>query len=119
MDGLLLDTEAIYTEVTQDIVGKYGKVFDISVKKRIIGRTSNEAAKIIMKLISYSGVINLGGPAQSVYSFASKSCPDIKAISRVDVTDVNIAPDTTLDTKRLNKIINNLIKISNNKSPTT
>ena len=35
MDGLLLDTEGIYTEVTQDIVGEYGKVFDWSVKKII------------------------------------------------------------------------------------
>ena len=36
MDGLLLDTEGIYTEVTQDIVGEFGKVFDWSVKKTII-----------------------------------------------------------------------------------
>ena len=33
MDGLLLDTEGIYTEVTQDIVSEYGKVFDWSIKK--------------------------------------------------------------------------------------
>ena len=33
MDGLLLDTEGIYTEVTQQIVGEYGKVFDWSVKE--------------------------------------------------------------------------------------
>ena len=38
MDGLLLDTEGIYTEVTQEIVGEYGKVFDWSIKKNIIGR---------------------------------------------------------------------------------
>ena len=48
MDGLLLDTERIYTEVTQDIVGEYGKVFDLSIKKTIIGRPSSDAAKIIV-----------------------------------------------------------------------
>ena len=48
MDGLLLDTERIYTEVTQDIVGEYGKVFDLSIKKNIIGRPSSDAAKIIV-----------------------------------------------------------------------
>ena len=35
MDGLLLDTEGIYTEVTQEIVAEYGKVFDWSIKKKI------------------------------------------------------------------------------------
>ena len=49
MDGLLLDTEGIYTEVTQDIVGEYGKVFDWSVKKTIIGRPASQAAKIIVE----------------------------------------------------------------------
>ena len=41
MDGLLLDTEGIYTEVTQQIVGEYGKVFDWSVKEKIIGRRAD------------------------------------------------------------------------------
>jgi len=48
LDGILLDTESIYTEVTQEIVGEYGKVFDWSIKKQIIGRRSTEAAKIIV-----------------------------------------------------------------------
>ena len=51
MDGLLLDTEGIYTEVTQDIVGEYGKVFDWSIKKTIIGRPSSQAAKIIVETL--------------------------------------------------------------------
>ena len=49
MDGLLLDTEGIYTEVTQDIVGEFGKVFDWSIKKTIIGRPASQAAKIIVE----------------------------------------------------------------------
>ena len=49
MDGLLLDTENIYSEVTQDIVGEYGKVFDWSIKKTIIGRPAFQAAKIIVE----------------------------------------------------------------------
>ena len=49
MDGLLLDTEGIYTEVTQQIVGEYGKVFDWYVKEKIIGRRSIQAAKIIVE----------------------------------------------------------------------
>ena len=49
MDGLLLDTEGIYTEVTQDIVGEFGKVFDWSVKKKILGRPAFQSAKIIVE----------------------------------------------------------------------
>ena len=33
MDGLLLDTEGIYTEVTSIIAGRYGRTFDWSVKQ--------------------------------------------------------------------------------------
>jgi len=49
MDGLLLDTEGIFTEVTQQIVGEYGKVFDWSVKEKIIGRRAIQAAEIIVE----------------------------------------------------------------------
>ena len=44
-----MDTEGIYTEVTQQIVGEYGKVFDWSVKEKIIGRRSIQAAEIIVE----------------------------------------------------------------------
>lgn len=37
MDGLLLDTEQIYTDVTQAIVGPYGHRFDWTVKQDTIG----------------------------------------------------------------------------------
>ena len=51
MDGLLLDTESIYTEVTQMIVGRYGKVFDWSVKSHMIGRDSYDAASYLVKAL--------------------------------------------------------------------
>ncbi len=49
MDGLLLDTEGIYTEVTQEIVSEYGKEFDWSIKEKILGRRSIQAAQIIVE----------------------------------------------------------------------
>jgi len=51
MDGLLLETESIYTEVTQMIVGRYDKVFDWSVKSHMIGRDSFEAATYLVKAL--------------------------------------------------------------------
>ena len=51
MDGLLLETESIYTEVTQMIVGRYGKVFDWSVKSHMIGRDAYESATYLVKAL--------------------------------------------------------------------
>ncbi len=51
MDGLLLDTEPFYTEVTQQIVGRYGKTFDWSVKSQMIGRDARESAKTLVNAL--------------------------------------------------------------------
>ncbi len=51
MDGLLLDTEIIYTEVTQSIVGRFGKVFDWSIKGNMIGRPSEDSAKYLVSAL--------------------------------------------------------------------
>jgi pseudouridine-5'-monophosphatase len=48
MDGLLLDTEPFYTEVTQAIVGRYGHIFNWSVKSRMIGKPAIESARILV-----------------------------------------------------------------------
>ena len=65
-----------------------------------------EAARIILKLLNEKGVINLGGDSQSVYDFASKKNPRIRKITRQDVKDVYIAPDTSMNTSRLKEILN-------------
>ncbi|MFT5260524.1 MAG: pseudouridine-5'-monophosphatase [Saprospiraceae bacterium] len=51
MDGLLLDTEIIYTQVTQAIVGDFGKVFDWSVKGNMIGRPELDAATYLVEAL--------------------------------------------------------------------
>jgi pseudouridine-5'-monophosphatase len=48
MDGLLLDTEQFYTDVTQEIVGRWGKVYDWSVKSHMIGRPAIESARYLV-----------------------------------------------------------------------
>jgi pseudouridine-5'-monophosphatase len=45
LDGLLLDTETLYTEATQQIVGRYGKTFDWSIKANMIGRPAIDSAR--------------------------------------------------------------------------
>jgi len=48
LDGLLLDTEHIYTVATQEVVGEYGKSFDWTLKSNMIGRPSIESARYLV-----------------------------------------------------------------------
>jgi pseudouridine 5'-phosphatase len=48
MDGVLLDTEPIYTKVTTAIVAEHGKVFDWTVKADLIGRPAFDSAEFLI-----------------------------------------------------------------------
>ncbi|KAF2897739.1 hypothetical protein ILUMI_08435 [Ignelater luminosus] len=50
LDGLLLDTENIYTQATNNIVEQYGKTYDWSIKCQLMGLTGQESAKELVKL---------------------------------------------------------------------
>ena len=52
VDGLLLDTEIVYTKVTQKIVGRFGKVFDWSIKSNMIGRAEMDSSKYLVDALS-------------------------------------------------------------------
>src|SRR6476659_6418944 len=51
MDGVLLDTEPIYTEVTNQVTMQYGKVFDWSIKADMIGRPAMDSAEYVVKAL--------------------------------------------------------------------
>jgi len=51
MDGVLLDTERLYTEATQQIVGRFGKTFDWSVKGNMIGRPAVDSARYLIEAL--------------------------------------------------------------------
>jgi len=51
MDGLLLDTEPFYTQVTQAIVGRYGHTFEWSLKSRMIGKKAIDSARILVEAL--------------------------------------------------------------------
>ena len=48
LDGVLLDTEKLYTAATQAVVGPYGKTFDWALKSRMMGRHELEAAQLLI-----------------------------------------------------------------------
>lgn len=49
MDGLLLDTESLYTKALSTLAAKYGKQYTWDIKVKAMGKTSNESAEIIIK----------------------------------------------------------------------
>jgi len=51
MDGVLLDTECFYTEVTRAIVARFGKTYDWSVKSQLIGRPEMESARRLVEAL--------------------------------------------------------------------
>ncbi len=64
-----------------------------------------DAARIVLKLLDHYGIINVGGPAKTVYEFASQHKPKIGKITRSDVGDVKIAPDTSMNTEKMENLI--------------
>jgi dTDP-4-dehydrorhamnose reductase len=65
----------------------------------------DEVAKILPKLLFKKGIINLGGPTQSVYNFASKYNKKVKKISARKKLGKNAPLNLSMNLGKLNKII--------------
>ena len=52
MDGVLLDTEQLYTDATQQIVGRWGKTYDWSIKGNMIGRPAIDSARYLVETLA-------------------------------------------------------------------
>jgi pseudouridine 5'-phosphatase len=48
LDGVLLDTEPLYTIATASVASRFGKTYDWSIKRSCIGRGALDAARIII-----------------------------------------------------------------------
>jgi pseudouridine-5'-monophosphatase len=51
LDGLLLDTEPLQTQVNQAIARRYGKIFTPEVRSLVAGRTALDTARIIVETL--------------------------------------------------------------------
>lgn len=48
LDGVLLDTEPLYSKGIQEVVSAWGKIYDWSIKRDMIGRSEHEGARILI-----------------------------------------------------------------------
>tara|TARA_Y100000310_G_scaffold335653_1_gene418206 strand:+ start:1006 stop:1713 length:708 start_codon:yes stop_codon:yes gene_type:complete len=71
----------------------------VDMKKSLI--TNEEAAKVVLKLVNETGVINVGGEAQSCYDFARAMNPDIEKAFLKDIGDVNMPSDASMDCSKM------------------
>jgi pseudouridine 5'-phosphatase len=51
LDGTLLDTEPLYTVAAETVVGRYGKVFDWSIKREIMGGGPLQGARFVVEAL--------------------------------------------------------------------
>ncbi|KAF9431064.1 glutathione synthase [Podila epigama] len=49
MDGLLINTESLYTQITSEILGRYGKSYGYELKAKLMGLPESESAKILVR----------------------------------------------------------------------
>ena len=66
-----------------------------------------DLVKIFLKLINKKGIINIGGPTQSVYNFVKKSNKNIGKISIKKNKKIKFPPNSSMNLSRLKKIISN------------
>lgn len=52
LDGVLLDTEPLYTQGIQEVVGAFGKVYDWSIKRDMMGRSDLEGARLLLSRLA-------------------------------------------------------------------
>ncbi len=50
-DGLLMDTEPFYTKAHEIVAARYGKIFDWSVKSKMIGLRAEDSAKVMINAL--------------------------------------------------------------------
>jgi pseudouridine-5'-monophosphatase len=49
LDGVLLDTEPLYTEASQRVVAPFGRTYDWSLKAEVMGRPAMVSARVIVE----------------------------------------------------------------------
>ncbi|KAJ2463153.1 hypothetical protein GGI03_004022 [Coemansia sp. RSA 2337] len=86
MDGLLLDTETIYSEVTNKILEPFGKTFPIETKLKMMGRDVRTATDILLNdlqlPLTFDEYNNQANELKQVYFRRSELMPGVEKLLR-------------------------------------
>ena len=66
----------------------------------------DDVVKILFKLLNEKGIINIGGKTKYIYDFAKKDNPNVKKIVLKKNMNLGMPLDSSLNIKKLKKIIN-------------
>jgi len=76
----------------------------VDVKKSLI--EYKEAARLTLELLDQSGIVNLGKESDTIYNHVKKIEKNIGKISRKDITNLDIATDSSMNIDKLKRILN-------------
>lgn len=77
------------------------------VEKSVISQ--EDAARILFELMDETGIVNVGGPAMSMYKFVKNTNPNIEKIYLSDITDVDMS-FAVMDCTKMQNILNGVNK---------
>tara|TARA_Y100000590_G_scaffold430796_1_gene544865 strand:- start:416 stop:1003 length:588 start_codon:yes stop_codon:yes gene_type:complete len=65
----------------------------------------DDLVKIFLKLINKKGIINVGGPTQTVYNFVKRENPKIKKIQAKKIRSLNFPLNSSMNLKKLRRFL--------------
>ncbi|KAI6228882.1 Pseudouridine-5'-monophosphatase [Aphelenchoides fujianensis] len=85
-DGVLIDSEQVYSEVNQKMMSKYGKDFTLEMKLAMMGTKKQEAVRTLLRMAGLEGRVT---PAEYTEAYdveldrALCECPELPAASKL------------------------------------
>ncbi|VDM21917.1 unnamed protein product [Wuchereria bancrofti] len=80
LDGLLLDSETVYTRINEEILLGYGKKYTMELKAKMAGMGMNESINVILKHEDLIGKVTLEQYRKQYLELTSKYLPDSKLL---------------------------------------
>lgn len=75
----------------------------VDIRKSLI--PYNDAAGILLKVLDQKGILNIGCEGDTIFNHVKKYDDQVQPISLSEISDVNMAKDSTMNIDKLNRIL--------------